>query len=202
MILPKKLILQLALLTITAMPMVAIIIDRFSERVNLREALIGYEAWWKQIAVGCFVGIVIAILAKLLVESPLLDKVNAQYTHMLGRFKLSMNEIVFISLCAGVGEEILFRGALQPIFGVIITAIIFVAIHGYLNPRNWRLSIYGAFMVGAIAVIGWMSDRFGLLSAILAHTIIDIYLLHHLQKSDDTVEVTENPNLQDPSQEL
>jgi membrane protease YdiL (CAAX protease family) len=202
MILPKKLILQLALLTITAMPMVAIIIDRFSERVNLREALIGYEAWWKQIAVGCFVGIVIAILAKLLVESPLLDKVNAQYTHMLGRFKLSMNEIVFISLCAGVGEEILFRGALQPIFGVIITAIIFVAIHGYLNPRNWRLSIYGAFMVGAIAVIGWMSDRLGLLSAILAHTIIDIYLLHHLQKSDDTVEVTENPNLQDPYQEL
>jgi membrane protease YdiL (CAAX protease family) len=202
MILPKKLILQLALLTLTAMPMVAIIIDRFSERVNLREALIGYEAWWKQIAFGCFVGIVIAILAKLLVESPLLDKVNAQYTHMLGRFKLSMNEIVFISLCAGVGEEILFRGALQPIFGIIITAFIFVAIHGYINPRNWRLSIYGAFMVGAIAVIGWMSDRLGLLSAILAHTIIDIYLLHHLQKSEDEVEVTENPNLQDPYEEL
>lgn len=184
------------------MPMVAIIIDRFSERVNLREALIGYEPWWKQIVFGSFVGIVIAILAKLLVESPLLDEVNAKYAHMLGRFKLNMSEIVLVSLCAGVGEEILFRGALQPIFGIIITSIIFVAIHGYLNPRDWRLSIYGVYMVGAIAVIGWMSERLGLISAILAHTIIDIYLLHHLQNDDDEVTITENPNLQDPFQDL
>jgi len=201
---PKSLVLQLALLTITAMPLVAVIIDRFSERVDLRASLIGYEALWKQIALGVFAGIIIAVFAQLLIISPLLRNVNAQYANLLGRFKLNTSEIILVSLCAGVGEEILFRGALQPIFGILITSIIFVAIHGYLNPKDgylnpkeWRISIYGFFMTAAIYGIGVMSDYFGLLSAIIAHTIIDIYLLHHLQKSSREVVVTENEFLKD-----
>jgi len=194
---PKSLVLQLALLTITAMPLVAVIIDRFSERVDLRASLIGYEALWKQIALGVFAGIIIAVFAQLLIISPLLRNVNAQYANLLGRFKLNTSEIILVSLCAGVGEEILFRGALQPIFGILITSIIFVAIHGYLNPKEWRISIYGFFMTAAIYGIGVMSDYFGLLSAIIAHTIIDIYLLHHLQKSSREVVVTENEFLKD-----
>lgn len=194
---PKSLVLQLALLTITAMPLVAVIIDRFSERVDLRASLVGYEALWKQMAFGVFAGIIIAVLAQLLIISPLLRNVNAQYANLLGRFKLNMSEIILVSLCAGVGEEILFRGALQPIFGILITSIIFVAIHGYLNPKEWRISIYGLFMTVAIYGIGVMSDYLGLLSAIIAHTIIDIYLLHHLQKSSREVAVTENEFLKD-----
>lgn len=194
---PKSLVLQLALLTITAMPLVAVVIDRFSERVDLRSSLIGYEVLWKQIAFGVFAGIIIAVLAQLLILSPLLRNVNAQYANLLGRFKLSTSEIILVSLCAGVGEEILFRGALQPIFGILITSIIFVAIHGYLNPKEWRISIYGLFMTVAIYGIGVMSDYLGLLSAIIAHTIIDIYLLHHLQKSSREVVVTENEFLKD-----
>lgn len=198
---PKSLVMQLALYTITGMPLVAIIIDRFSERVDLRAALIGYEVLWKQIAFGVFAGVVIAVLAQLLILSPLLRNVNAEYANLLGRFKLSMNEIVLVSLCAGVGEEILFRGALQPIFGILITAIIFVAIHGYLNPKNWRVSIYGLFMTVAIYAIGVMSDYLGLISAIIAHTIIDIYLLFHLQKTSREVVVTENKFLKDDSRD-
>lgn len=198
---PKSLVLQLALLTITAMPLVAVVIDRFSERVDLRSSLIGYEVLWKQIAFGVFAGIIIAVLAQLLILSPLLRNVNAQYANLLGRFKLSTSEIILVSLCAGVGEEILFRGALQPIFGILITSIIFVAIHGYLNPKEWRISIYGLFMTVAIYGIGVMSDYLGLLSAIIAHTIIDIYLLYHLQKSSREVVVTENEFLKDDSED-
>ncbi len=194
---PKSLVMQLALLTITAMPLVAVIIDRFSERVDLRESLIGYESLWKQIVFGVFAGIIIAVLAQLLILSPLLRNVNAQYANLLGRFKLNTSEIILVSLCAGVGEEILFRGALQPIFGILITSIIFVAIHGYLNPKEWRISVYGLFMTAAIYGIGVMSDYLGLLSAIIAHTVIDIYLLHHLQKSSREVVVTENEFLKD-----
>lgn len=183
------------------MPLVAVVIDRFSERVDLRSSLIGYEVLWKQIAFGVFAGIIIAVLAQLLILSPLLRNVNAQYANLLGRFKLSTSEIILVSLCAGVGEEILFRGALQPIFGILITSIIFVAIHGYLNPKDWRISIYGLFMTAAIYGIGVMSDYLGLLSAIIAHTIIDIYLLYHLQKSSREVVVTENEFLKDDSED-
>lgn len=196
---PKSIVLQMALFTITGMPLVAILLDHFSERVNLRQALIGYEAIWKQVSFGVFAGFLIAILAQLLISSAFLKNENTEYVNLLGRFKLSLNEIVFVSLCAGVGEEILFRGALQPIFGVLATSVIFVAIHGYLNPKNWRISVYGLYMTIAIVGIGYMAEYLGLISAILAHTIIDIYLLKQLQKNAGKVAVTENEHLSDNS---
>lgn len=193
----KSLVLQLALATITGMPMVAMIIDRFSETVSLADMLYGQTPFLRQILIGIVAGIIIAFIARLIVSSPLLRNINVQYANMFGRFKLGWSEIVFISLCAGVGEEILFRGALQPLFGIIITAFVFVGIHGYINPLNWRLSIYGLYMTAAICAIGYFAETEGLITAILAHTVIDIYLLQYMQKMAGEIPVTENPHLKD-----
>ncbi len=193
----KSVILQLALVTIIAMPMVALLVDHFSETVDLRTSLIGVTSVWQQIGLGALAGLIIAVIAQFLIASPLLQKVNVQYANVLGRFKLNLSEITFVSLCAGVGEEILFRGALQPFLGVIITSFVFVAIHGYINPMNWRLSIYGLYMTVGICLIGYLSVTQGLVSAIIAHTVIDIYLLYFLQKTAGQIPVTENPDLED-----
>lgn len=179
----KQQILRLGLATIVAMPFVAIIIDRFSDTVDLSVSLIGYKPWWLQITVGVISGLIIAVLAQKLISSPILSKVNVQYARMLGNFRLSWSEILFISMCAGVGEELLFRGAIQPLLGVVLTSMIFVAIHGYINPYNWRLSVYGLYMTLAIIGLGIINDYFGLIAPIIAHTIIDVYLLHHMQKT-------------------
>lgn len=90
--------------------------------------------------------------------------------------------IVFLSLCAGVGEEIFFRGALQVWLGIPLTAVVFVLIHGYLNPWNWRISVYGLFMTAAMIGIGFMSDQIGLTSAITAHAVVDIIALRALSR--------------------
>lgn len=193
----KSLVLQLALATITGMPMVALIIDHFSETVSLADMLYGKTSILRQIAVGVVSGAIIALIARLLIGSPLLRNINVQYANMFGRFKLGWSEIIFISLCAGVGEEILFRGAIQPLFGIIITAFVFVGIHGYISPFNWRLSIYGLYMTAAICAIGYFAETEGLVSAILAHTVIDIYLLHYMQKMAGAIPITENPHLKD-----
>lgn len=198
---PKSLIMQLALATIIGMPIVAILIDRFSVSVDLRQALIGYDVIWKQLVFGVLAGAVIAVIAQLLIISPLLRNVNTQYANMLGRFNLTASEIIFVSLCAGVGEEILFRGALQPIFGILITSVFFVAIHGYISPKNWRLTVYGLYMTAAIVGISFLAEMLGLLAAIIAHTVIDIYLLYHLQKTSGEVLVSENQQLQDEYQD-
>jgi hypothetical protein len=95
----------------------------------------------------------------------------------------------------------LFRGALQPLLGIPITSILFVAIHGYLNPRDWRLSIYGLFMTAGIAWLGYLTDSRGLLSAIVGHTIIDVYLLIYLQRAAKSVSVVHNPDLIDIPEE-
>jgi membrane protease YdiL (CAAX protease family) len=126
-----------------------------------------------------------------------LREVNTSYARMLGRFQLSFSEVLLISLSAGVGEEILFRGAIQPFLGVAVTSVLFVAVHGYLNPKDWRLSVYGVFMTIGIAWLGYLAETQGLLSAIIGHTIIDVYLLIYLQRSAKTISVTDNPDLID-----
>jgi membrane protease YdiL (CAAX protease family) len=195
--LKKNVLLRLALATLIGMPLIAILVDRFSESVDLRMALSGNGLWGQQMLWGSLAGLCIAVVAHLMIASPLLREVNTSYARMLGRFQLSFSEVLLISLSAGVGEEILFRGAIQPFLGVAVTSVLFVAVHGYLNPKDWRLSVYGVFMTIGIAWLGYLAETQGLLSAIIGHTIIDVYLLIYLQRSAKTISVTDNPDLVD-----
>jgi membrane protease YdiL (CAAX protease family) len=179
------------------MPLIAIVVDRFSDTVNLQLAITGDGNYSMQLLWGAIAGLGIAVGAHLLIASPLLNEVNTSYARLLGRFRLSFSEILLISLCAGVGEEMLFRGAVQPFLGIPITSVLFVAIHGYLNPRDWRLSIYGIFMTAGISLLGYLCQTRGLLSAIVAHTLIDVYLLLYMQHTAKSIPVTHNPDLID-----
>jgi len=100
----------------------------------------------------------------------------APYIDIIRSLQLRSSDILFISLCAGIGEEIFFRGFLQEGLGIWWTSIVFIAIHGYLRPNSWQISIYGISMVVLIAGVGYLRDYFGLVSAITAHTVIDIVL--------------------------
>jgi len=195
--LKKTILMRLALATLIGMPLIAIVADHFSETVNLQLALTGDGKFLEQLAAGAFAGLCIAVGAHYLIASPLLHAVNNSYARMLGRFRLSLSEIVLISLCAGVGEEMLFRGAVQPFLGIPITSVLFVAIHGYLNPRDWRLSVYGVFMTVGIALLGYLAETRGLLSAMVGHTLIDVYLLLYMQHTAKSIPITHNPDLVD-----
>lgn len=142
--------------------------------------------WAIQIIIGIVVGYISALLALRIIHLPILAETNQFYTNLVKQFNLSKTKIVFISICAGVGEEILFRGAIQEWFGVIITAVIFVAIHGYLNPFDWRISLYGLFMTLVMILIGYMCIYLGLISSIAAHFMIDLVLLLKLNKEETT----------------
>jgi uncharacterized protein len=193
----KDLIIKLALATLFGMPAIALMADHFSERIDLRTSLIGYEPMWKQILMGSVLGTLIALLAIRLVNSDLLKPVHQRYADRLANFHLNFSEIILISLCAGVGEELLFRGALQPFLGVVLTSMIFVAIHGYINPNDWRLSIYGIFMTACICGVGYFAIHYGLISAIIAHTLIDVFLLSDMQDSDNKEEPEQEAEIED-----
>jgi uncharacterized protein len=178
----KKIVLQLALLTLVGMPLIAIIIDHYSdERVNLALSVAGNMPVLTQMLFGLLAGAASAGSAYALISARFMRNISSHYTAILGHFNLSWHEILLISLCAGVGEELLFRGAIQPFLGIALTSILFVGIHGYYSFRSWQISIYGATMTIIIACIGWMSVSCGLVSAIVAHTIIDVVLLHRMQ---------------------
>ena len=73
---------------------------------------------------------------------------------------------------------------LQPKLGIWLTAVVFVGIHGYLNPKNWRISIYGIYLTIVIALTGYLSKHFGLTTAIITHMIIDVILFYKLAKNN------------------
>src|SRR5690606_14751744 len=97
--------------------------------------------------------------------------------------KLSRAGMLVLSLCAGIGEELFFRAGIQPFLGIWWTAILFVFIHGYLDPRNWRISIYGLVMVGIIAWFGYRFETIGIVAAMIAHAAFDFILFVNAERN-------------------
>ncbi|MFN6378156.1 MAG: CPBP family intramembrane glutamic endopeptidase [Flavobacteriales bacterium] len=170
-------VMRLGLLTLVGMGAVALLINHFSETVDIASMLMGPMSWYWQLLIGTGYGVASGFLANFIISMSFMNPVRLKYESMFAGFDLNISEIWFISFCAGVGEELLFRGAIQPLIGIPITSIVFVAIHGYLNPRDWRISIYGVFMTGIIWIMGIGAEQVGLLSAIVAHMLIDVVLL-------------------------
>jgi uncharacterized protein len=181
----RSVILNLALITLIGMPLGAILIDRFSQTVHLPSVIIGYRPLWEQLLVGVVFGLASAFSARSIASSRWMSKVSSHYSQLLGNLHLTRSDIWLISVCAGIGEELLFRGALQPLLGIVPTSIIFVAIHGYLNPSRGRLIVYGLFMTVIISIMGFMTIFWGIIPAIIAHTLIDVVLLHQMQDAAD-----------------
>jgi uncharacterized protein len=84
---------------------------------------------------------------------------------------------VQISFFAGVGEEILFRGAVQPLAGIWLTSFIFIALHGYVSFKSAGHVLFTILLFGLSMMLGLLFEIFGLLSAITAHAVYDFLML-------------------------
>jgi membrane protease YdiL (CAAX protease family) len=75
-----------------------------------------------------------------------------------------INVLLFAS--AGLGEEILFRGAIQPRFGIVLTAAFWALVH-----TQYQLSfvVLGLFMVGIL--FGLIRKHMSTTPAIIAHAL-------------------------------
>lgn len=147
---------------------------------SLHDALLGTAPFWQHALMGITAGILIALGAWWIIARPYMVDIRSKYATLIGPLMPSRAVQWLVSVCAGVGEELLFRGALQAWLGIPLTSALFVALHGYLDPRDWRISSYGLYLMAAMMGLGWMAARTGLLGPIIAHTLIDIVLLRRL----------------------
>jgi CAAX protease family protein len=87
-------------------------------------------------------------------------------------------EIALISVLAGVGEEVFFRGAMQPEWGLVIASVLFGACH-----VGSRLTIVlGVWAASTGALLGWLRIATGgLLAPIIAHIAYDALALAYLR---------------------
>ncbi len=138
----------------------------------------------KQILIAIAYSAIALVVLLFLLQKNMLDATRHFFAALMQKYAVSYNNIIFLSFCAGIGEEMLFRGAIQTWLGVWLTAVIFIFLHGYLNPKDKPLFIYGIVLLVVSAGFGYLMQFFGLTSAILAHALIDIGLMIYLLKSN------------------
>ena len=83
-----------------------------------------------------------------------------------------------VGLCAGIGEELLFRAALQPLLGLWFGALIFAVAHVRTATLGSTSSIKRTAYMLNVAVagvaLGLVFEHIGLLAAVLIHATIDV----------------------------
>ncbi|MFK8038416.1 MAG: CPBP family glutamic-type intramembrane protease [Crocinitomicaceae bacterium] len=137
---------------------------------------------WFYLPLSLSLGIFFGLIMIYLTELQFFDKALSSIRNRLKNIKLTTFFVVTLSICAGVGEEIFFRAALQPLLGVWLTSLIFVSIHGYFSLKNSWLNLFGLLLFLFIVFIGWLAKEYSLWIAILAHFSYDLVLLFYYKK--------------------
>ena len=182
----KQRILWLGLLTLLGFPLLGfLLLYFFAPQDNyIAFAFASNYYWYTEIGIGIITGGAMGVFAKWFIELPLIQSSTSKYERLFDALQLNFYNIIFLSLAAGIGEELLFRVGVQHFLGVEITAIVFVAIHGYLNPKDWRISIYGVILTLFIILLGYFRIHIGIISAITAHAFYDFILFNYYLKKD------------------
>ena len=83
---------------------------------------------------------------------------------------VGLRDVVVISVAAGVGEELLFRGALQAEVGLAVASVVF----GLLHMGGRDTLVFGGWVMVMGAGLGWLAVATGgLLALIIAHSVYD-----------------------------
>lgn len=168
----------MALITIVGFPLIAWPLMWYQEISWYSIFLFSPDDWFHiplSLAFGILFGLAMIYMSGL----PFFEHTLSSIHNRLNNIKLSTFFVVFLSACAGVGEEVFFRAALQPLLGIWVTSFIFVAIHGYFSYKNGWLNLFGFLLFLFILVVGWLAHEYNLWLAILAHFSYDLVLLFY-----------------------
>ncbi|MCO6452396.1 MAG: CPBP family intramembrane metalloprotease [Caldilineales bacterium] len=132
---------------------------------------------WRQVIIGLGVGVGMALLlipVEYLVNLLGLgfdEDVNRLTEAAIGPLFNSIPGILTLGLAAALGEEAVFRGALQPRFGLLVTAFLFALLHSQYGLTLSTLVVFGVGLV-----LGWMRIRHNTSTAMIVHAIYNITL--------------------------
>ncbi len=100
-------------------------------------------------------------------------------------------DLVLVSVASGVGEEVFFRGALQPVLGIVVASLLFGVLH--LGPDR-RYLIWTLWAIGAGFLFGFLYLwTGGLLAPITAHVLHNAATLLLWRRSRRSVAAVNEP---------
>ena len=102
-----------------------------------------------------------------------------------GRLDLTRWNPLWISLAAAFGEELLFRGALQPLLGIWVTSALFVLAHTQayrLSSVNKRVLMQSMMLFALSIVFSYIAQYAGLITVMIVHAAMDIVGLYTIRR--------------------
>ncbi|HEX5167430.1 MAG TPA: type II CAAX endopeptidase family protein [Thermomicrobiales bacterium] len=135
------------------------------------------------IAMGLvFVAFAISAASSLLVrylQPDLYDRINENLGTMTSGIDRWWGAVI-LGLCAGIGEEILFRGAIQPKYGIIVTSIVFAVLH-----QQYGASFVTAGVFGIGILFGLERKYVNTTACIITHVVYNVIAVLAAQAADD-----------------
>jgi membrane protease YdiL (CAAX protease family) len=130
-----------------------------------------------QLLVGQVLALIAAAVSWLLYKLTANSAASARTVQSYARLDLRGLNPLWISIAAAIGEEVLFRAALQPLLGVWIVSLIFllthVPVYRFRQLDGATIAQAASVFAGSV-VLGFVFEYVGLLASILVHTWIDI----------------------------
>jgi len=151
-------------------------INRTARQAAERLGLTGTRAHY--VAMGLLTGIFLVAVIHFI--SPPLDELwkaagfpvtdEGAVEKLFSRYMTPLG-VVALSVSAGVGEELAFRGVLQPRLGVWLTNLLFCSLHA------WQYNLDGLVVIFAVGlVMALIRKQYNTVSAVLAHASYDLGL--------------------------
>jgi uncharacterized protein len=124
-------------------------------------------------SVGIALGIVVlAYMAGIVINAAMaiLQPGELQNLNKLSEelYKSLLNPVgaLVVGLTAGIGEEMLFRGAVQPRFGIILTSLLFTSVH---LQYGFTIVLLQIFVLALL--LGMLRKRAGTTAAMITHIV-------------------------------
>lgn len=139
----------------------------------------------KDTAIGLVAAVALAIANYLLLmrapQNWLVNGVRAVYDEVLVPLfsRLGPVSVIVLGAAAGLGEEWLFRGVVQPVFGLLAASVAF----GLAHVGGLRMLPFGIWAsVMGLALGGLAIATGGLIAPIVAHGVYDMLALEYIRR--------------------
>jgi membrane protease YdiL (CAAX protease family) len=113
--------------------------------------------------VACFASNFLAAFLTFLFQPDLFDTLQESIPEMTGDMQNPLGAAM-VGLSAGIGEELLLRGAIQPRMGIVLTSVLFALLHTQYGLSFVNLGVFG---IGVL--LGLERKYFGTTAAVITH---------------------------------
>jgi membrane protease YdiL (CAAX protease family) len=137
----------------------------------------GGSAFLRDAGIGLVVGLAVVGLSHAITR---LTRWGETLARRLGEAigRVSTPDAILLAMASGIGEELFFRGALQPRVGLVVASVLFGAVH--FVPRRDMLPWTGfAVVVGLLlgVLFEWTGN---IVAPVVAHTVVNAINLPYL----------------------